>query len=135
MNYFEHTVQIKRTQQDGTEKTVSEKLLVRDLTLDLALNKAEAMYQGQGEFDSIGCNLTKIAETIGEPAEHIFEAKVQMIILDEKTQKEKKTNILYAVWADTFDEAKQRVSDVMNLNMTEHRIVSIKETKYLDIIS
>lgn len=134
MSYYDYTAIVQRVQQDGTMKAVTEKWLVSDEALMAALEKGEKYLAGD-EAISVGCTQTKYAEVFGNPAEHLFKAKVNLITIDEASGKEKRHTVLYAVWADDIAGAEKQVRDTMNQTMCNYVLTDLSETKYIDIIS
>lgn len=62
-----------------------------------------------------------------------YKAKLAFITIDEKTEKEKRTNVYYLVQATSFNNARENVTTVMKGSMFDYVIVKIEETKIMDV--
>ena len=69
-----------------------------------------------------------------EPAaDRWYKAKLQFITIDEKTEKEKRSNINYLVHAATFNGAVRNIDEVMSKTMIDYSIASVAETQIMDV--
>ena len=66
-------------------------------------------------------------------ADRWYKAKLQFITIDEKTEKEKRSNVNYLVHAATFNGAVKNVDEVMGGTMIDYVIASIAETQLMDV--
>ena len=119
--YFEVKVKMQKTQEDGTQKKVSEQYVV------------EAATFGEAERRITECLKPYIVQIINtnQDADKFFKAKVSFVTLDETTGKEKKTSELYLVQSDTLESAESDVKSFLNDGNTA--ISSISETVILDV--
>lgn len=62
-----------------------------------------------------------------------FKVKLCFITLDEKTEKVKKSNVLYLVQANNIKNAISNVEAVMSKTMIEYTIKSVTETQIFDV--
>lgn len=62
-----------------------------------------------------------------------YKAKLQFIILDEKTGKEKRANVTYLIQAETLNEAVKNVEEIMRGTAQEYVIANISVTKIMDV--
>ncbi len=62
-----------------------------------------------------------------------YKVKLQFIILDEKSGKEKRANITYLVQAGTLNGAVRNVEEIMQGSMQQFAIANISETKVMDV--
>lgn len=62
-----------------------------------------------------------------------YKAKLQFITIDEKTEKEKRQNVMYLVQAGSFQKAVKYVDEVMGKTMIDYVIASVNETKIMDV--
>ena len=127
--YFEVKVKMQKTQEDGTQKKVSEQYVVEAATFGEAEQRAIENLKPyiEGEF-----SVTDIK--IGDDnADKYFKAKVTFVAMDETTGKEKKTSELYLVQSETLESAESDVKNFLNDNNTT--ISSISETAILDVFS
>ena len=62
-----------------------------------------------------------------------YKAKLQFITIDEKTDKEKRSNVTYLVQAATLDGAVSHINEVMDSTMIDYEKSNIAETKIMDV--
>jgi hypothetical protein len=62
-----------------------------------------------------------------------YKAKLQFITIDEKTDKEKRTNVYYMVQGSSLENARMNIDKVMNGTMIDYVISSVSETKIMDV--
>ena len=135
--YFEVKVKMQKTQEDGTQKKVSEQYVVEAATFGEAERRVTECLKPyiEGEFDVTDIKIAGYSQIVGgdENADKYFKAKVNFVALDETTGKEKKTSELYLVRSETLESAE---SDVKNyLNDSNTTISSIAETVILDVFT
>ena len=137
-NWFETKIKYQKTQDDGTEKVVTELYVVDALTCAEAENRITeeiAPYHG-GES-----NVTSTSEAVfkevffsdNDDDDKWYKAKLQFITIDEKTEKEKRSNVTYLVQAKSLARALRYVDDVMGKSMIDYDIIGLNETKVLDV--
>lgn len=68
-----------------------------------------------------------------ETADRWYNAKLEFITIDEKTEKEKRSAVTYLVQAGTFDNALKSVNEVMGGTMIDYVTAKIEETKIMDV--
>ena len=62
-----------------------------------------------------------------------YKAKLQFITLDEKTEKEKRSNVNYLVQAASLQGAVKHIDSVMGNTMITYDIASVTETLIMDV--
>lgn len=62
-----------------------------------------------------------------------YKSKVQFITIDEKTDKEKKSNIYYLVEGTSLANARTNIDTVFHGTMIDYKIASISETNIEDV--
>ena len=133
--YFEVKVKIQKTQEDGTQKKVSEQYVVEAVTFGEAERRITECLKPyiEGEFDVTDIKIAGYVQIIkgDEDADKYFKAKVSFLTMDETTGKEKKTSELYLVQSDTLESAESDVKTFLNDGNTT--ISSISETVILDV--
>lgn len=135
--YFEVKVKMQKTQEDGTQKKVTEQYVVEAATFGEAERRITECLKPyiEGEFDVTDIKIAGYSQIVSddENADKFFKAKVTFVALDETTGKEKKTSELYLVQSETLESAE---SDVKNyLNDSNTTISSIAETVILDVFT
>lgn len=64
-----------------------------------------------------------------------YKVKLQFIILDEKTGKEKRANVNYLIQAATLNGAVKNIEEVMSQSIQQYVIANITETKIMDVFT
>ena len=135
--YFEVKVKMQKTQEDGTQKKVSEQYVVEAATFGEAERRITECLKPyiEGEFNVTDIKIAGYAQIVGgdENADKYFKAKVTFVALDETTGKEKKTSELYLVQSETLESAESDVKNYLNDGNTT--ISSIAETDILDVFT
>lgn len=62
-----------------------------------------------------------------------YAAKLQFITIDEKSEKEKRSNVNYLVQAKSLARALRYVDEVMGKTLIDYDIVGLNETKVMDV--
>ena len=66
-------------------------------------------------------------------ADRRYKTKLQFIVFDEKTEKEKRNNVNYLVQADTLNAAVKNIDTVMGGTLIDYVIASVSETTLMDV--
>ena len=135
--YFEVKVKMQKTQEDGTQKKVTEQYVVEAATFGEAERRITECLKPyiEGEFNVTDIKIAGYAQIVSgdENADKYFKAKVTFVALDETTGKEKKTSELYLVQSETLESAESDVKNYLNDGNTT--ISSIAETAILDVFT
>ena len=135
--YFEVKVKMQKTQEDGTQKKVSEQYVVESATFGEAERRITECLKPyiEGEFNVTDIKIAGYCQIVNgdENADKFFKAKVTFVALDETTGKEKKTSELYLVQSETLESAESDVKSYLNDGNTT--ISSIAETAILDVFT
>lgn len=137
MSYYQTTARVERMTDKGEQKKVSEKYLVDALTCFEAIEHttAELHSSAIGEFEITEVKKTPIEEVLGNlEAEKFFLAKINLITVDERTAKEKKTTVQWFVGAEDYDKAKAEVTDEIKKSMADIEINGITESPIVGYI-
>ena len=89
-----------------------------------------------GEFEITAMKIAQYKEIITQDErteEKYYRVKVNLIILDEKTQKEKKTACYYLVNADSVEKARKYTDTALSDTMMDYVIEALQEAKICDI--
>lgn len=123
---------------DGKQKMVTE-LYVVDA---LSFTEAEASIIEEmssyisGEFKVTGISQSTYGEIFFsdiDTDDRFFKVKLQFITIDEKTEKEKRSNVIYLVQAHTLQQAVKNIEEVMSSTMIDYAIVAVQETQIMDV--
>ena len=136
--WYEVKYQHEQTQEDGTQKKITELYTVDALSFTEAesnITEERKLYvSGETFIKAITrAPYKEIFFDERESADKYYKAKLDFITIDEKTEKEKKSTVTYLVQAASLDEAKKNINEVMGTTMIDYDIQSIAETKIIDV--
>ena len=89
-----------------------------------------------GEFDIKDIKIAPYKEVFfcdDDMADRWYKTKLQFITIDEKTEKEKRSNVNYLVNAGTLNGAVKNIDEVMKGTMIDYVIASVSETSLMDV--
>lgn len=137
-NWFECKIRYEKTIEDGTQKPVTESYIVDALSFSEAEERIteEVSAYVSGSFDVKDIKKAAFGEIFfsdDSNADRWFKTKLQFIILDEKSGKEKKSSVNFLVQAGTFREALSNIEEGMKGTMQDYVISSINETTIMDV--
>ncbi len=137
-NWMECIIRYEKTMEDGLQKNVTEKYVLDALSFTEAESRIieEMSSYISGEFTVVNinpCSFKEIFFSDEDTADKWYKAKLQFITIDEKTEKEKRSNVYYLVQAGSFDGAKKNIDEVMGGTMIDYVIAKVEETKYMDV--
>ena len=136
--WFECKIAYEKVMEDGLQKKVTESYVVDALSFTEAEKRImeEMSSYISGEFTVRDIKIAPYKEIFfsdDEMADRWYKAKLQFITIDEKTEKEKRSNVIYLVQAGTLNGAIKNVDEVMGGTMIDYVIVSLAETKLMDV--
>ena len=136
--WFETKIQYEKTMEDGLQKKVKEQYVVDALSFTEAEKRIteEMSSYISGAFDVADIKKATYKEIFFSDeatADRWYKAKVQFITIDEKTEKEKRSNVYYLVQASTLQGALKNVDEVMGGTMIDYAIAAISETNVMDV--
>lgn len=136
--WFTTKVKYQKTQEDGTEKMVSETYVVDALSFTEAESSIidEMSVYVSGEFHVSGITKAAYNEIFFSDVDDDdkwYKAKLQFITIDEKSEKEKRSNVNYLVQAKSLARALRYVDEVMGKTMIDYDTVAIAETPIMDV--
>lgn len=137
--WFEVKVRYEQTQEDGTEKMVTETYVYKAADFGEAYNKAVKNMSTfiSGEFGITAMKIAQYIEVVMQDdrtEEKYYRVKVIFITLDEKTNKEKKTACHYLVNADSVEKARKYTDTALSDTMMDYVIEAVQEAKIIDVI-
>lgn len=62
-----------------------------------------------------------------------YDCSINMITIDEKSNKERKTKVRYLVQGDTIEKARKNVDEIMGKSLIDYEVVELKLTNILDV--
>ena len=136
--WFETKIKYEKTMEDGQQKKVTEAYVVDALSFTEAERRIteEMSSYISGEFDVTDLKKASYKEIFfsdADSADRWYKTKLQFITIDEKTEKEKRSNVYYLVQAATLPEAVSNINEVMSGTMIDYVIASIAETQLMDV--
>ena len=137
--WFEVKVRYEQTQEDGMNKMVTETYVNKAEDFGEAYDKAtkDMSTSISGEFEITAMKIAQYKEIITQDErteEKYYRVKVNLIILDEKTQKEKKIACYYLVNADSVEKARKYTDTALSDTMMDYVIEAVQEAKIIDVI-
>ena len=137
--WFECKVRYEQTQEDGMNKMVTETYVYKAADFGEAYDKATKNMSTfiSGEFEITAMKIAQYKEIITQDErteEKYYRVKVNIIILDEKTQKEKKTAYYYLVNADSVEKARKYTDTAFSDTLIDYVIEAVQEAKIIDVI-
>lgn len=137
--WFECKIRYEKVMEDGIQKRVTEQYTVDALSYAEAENRIteEMSSYISGEFEVADIKKAAYKEIFFDDgdinSDRFYRAKLQFITLDEKTEKEKRSNVTYLVHAGSFDGACKNIKKMMEPSMIDYVIVSVSETALMDV--
>ena len=136
--WFECKIRYEKMMEDGMQKKVTETYVVDALSFSEAEKRIieEMSSYISGEFSVTDIKKAPYGEIFfsdQELADRWYKAKLQFITIDDKTEKEKRSNMNYLVQAGTFNGAVKSIDEVMGGTMIDYVIASVAETTLMDV--
>lgn len=136
--WFETKVRYEKTQDDGTLKKQTEQYVVDALSFTEAESTImqEMSVYVSGEMEIRDIRLASYGEIFFSDApndDKWYKAKLQFITIDEKTEKEKRSNVTYLVQAGNLPMAVKHIDEVMGGTMIDYVMAAIQETQIMDV--
>ena len=124
--------------EDGMPKRVKELYVVDALSFTEAEKRISEEMSSyiSGAFEVVDIRKATYKEIFfseDASADRWYKAKLQFITIDEKTEKEKRSNVFYLVHAANFQQAASNINEVMGGTMIDYVIASIAETAIMDV--
>lgn len=136
--WFECKIQYEKVMEDGLQKKVTETYTIDALSFTEAEQRImeEMSAYISGEFVIKDIKIAPYKEIFfsdEEMADRWYKTKLQFITIDEKTEKEKRSNVNYLVNAGTLNGAVRNIDEVMSGTMIDYVIASVAETTLMDV--
>lgn len=138
--WFETKVRYDKVNDDGLQKKVTETFTVEALSFSEAERMITENMEAyiSGDFDVTAESIAPYKEIMfsDKTEEDVwFKAKVQFITIDEKSNREKKTNCYYLVQASSIESAKKNIDEVFGQTMIDYKIAKLEETCILEVFT
>lgn len=124
--------------EDGLAKKVTESYVVDAISFSEAESRIieEMSSYISGEFtveDIKKAQYKEIFFSDDEMADKWYKAKLQFITIDERTEKEKRSNITYLVQAGSLNAAMRNIDEVMGGTLIDYVQCALQETPMMDV--
>lgn len=136
MKLFECGIRYNKTLENGQEKKVTELYIVDALSFSEAEQRIIKEMSAYGEFEVVSEKITNYSELVRSndtEADLWYKVKVNLITLDEKTMKEKKTPLYLLVQAKNIDDARRLTNEHMKDSVADWNCEAVSETKIMDV--
>lgn len=136
--WFEIKIKYDKIMEDGLQKSVTEPYVMDALTFTEAeeniISEMSAFISGEFEVKDIKkASFRGIFFSDDPKDDRWYKAKVQFIIIDEKSGKEKYSSVNYLVQGRSLQNAIKNVEEVMNGGLQDWKFASIAETPFMDV--
>lgn len=136
--WFETKIRYEKMMEDGMQKKTTEAYVVDALTFTEA---EETITEEMSAYITGDFSITDIKKA---PYKEIFfsdndmddkwyKVKLQFIIIDEKSGKEKLSAVNYLVQSNTLQNAVKNIEEVMNTGMQDWKLAQVAETALMDV--
>lgn len=137
-SWYETGVKYQKMQEDGKEKVVTERYVVDALSFTEAENtiidEMSVYVSGEMTVSNLGkAKYNEIFFSDVKDDDKWYKAKLQFIVIDDKSEREKRSNVFYLVQAKSLARALRYIDEVMGKSMLDYDIVGINETKIYDV--
>ena len=136
--WFECKIRYEKMTEDGLPKKVSEVYVVDALSFSEAEERIieEMSSYISGEIEIVDVKIAPYREVFfadDNLADQWFKAKLSFITIDERSNKEKRTSMMYLVNAGNISSAINNIDKVMSGTMIDYVTTSISATKIMDV--
>ena len=134
----ETRIKYQKTMEDGSEKVVNERYVVDALSCTEAetsiIDEMSCYISGDSAVTSAKkTNYGEIFFSDLDDDDKWYNAKLQFITIDEKSEKEKRSNVTYLVQAKSLERALRYVNETLGNTMIDFDIVGLNETHVFDV--
>lgn len=138
MKLFECGIRYEKTLENGMQKKVTELYIVDALSFTEAESRMikEMSAYVSGEFDVVSEKITNYSEVVmsdNAEADKWYKVKINYIVTDEKTEKEKKTAVYLLVQAKDIDDARRMTDKHQEGTLMDWECEAVSETKIMDV--
>lgn len=136
--WFECKIRYEKIMEDGLPKKINEVYVVDALSFSEAEERIieEMSSYISGDIEIVDVKIAPYREVFfadDNLADQWFKAKLSFITIDERTDKEKRTSMMYLVNAGNISSAINNIGEVMSGTMIDYVTTSISATKIFDV--
>ena len=137
-NWFEVGIRYQKTQEDGSVKSVTEKYAIDALSFtegeSTIIEEMAAYISSDFKVKSMKeASYKEIFLSDKDEDDCWYKAKLQFISFDDKTNKEKRSNVTYLVQAKSLARALRYIDEVMGKTMIDYEIIGLSKTNVYDV--
>ena len=136
--WFECKIKYEKVMEDGLQKQVVEQYVVDALSFaeaEARITQFMSQYIS-GSFEVADVKKASYKEVFfsdNADDDRFYKAKLQFITIDEKTEKEKHSNVTYLVQACSLHNALDNIDTVMKGTMIDYVQANVGETQLIDV--
>lgn len=136
--YFIVGVRYEKTLEDGTNAKTTEQYVVDALSWSECEAKTteEMAKYTNGDMEIVTMKKAGFSELFisgVDSEDKYYDCSINMITIDDKSDKEKKTKVRYLVQGDTIEKARKNVDEIMGKSLIDYDVVELKLTNILDV--
>lgn len=136
--FFECKVRYEKVMEDGVLKKVTETYVVDAVSFGEAEKRIieEMSHYTTGELTVANLKIAQYKEVFFDDrdiADKWYKVKLAFITIDEKTDKEKKSNVFYLLNAHNIDDAILDIQKIMGGTMIDYYTYNVSETPIMDV--
>ena len=136
--WFECKIRYEKTMEDGLPKKMNEVYVIDALSFSEAEERImkEMSSYISGEIELVDVKIAPYREVFfadDNLADQWFKVKLSFITIDERTDKEKRTSMMYLVNAGNISSAINNIDKAMSGTMIDYVTTSISATKIFDV--
>lgn len=136
--WFECKIRYEKIMEDGLPKKINDVYVVDALSFSEAEERIieEMSSYISGEIEIVDVKIAPYREIFfadDNLADQWFKAKLSFITIDERSNKEKRTSMMYLVNAGNISSAISNIDKVMSGTMIDYVTTSISATKIFDV--
>ena len=136
--YFECGIRYEKLLENGMRKKVTEQYIVDALSFTEAeqrMTKEMGCYIN-GDFEVVTEKITNYSEVVmsdNAEADKWYKVKINVITIDDKTEKVKKAAVYYLIQAKDIDDARRMTNKFMEGSVLDWNCEAVQETKVMDV--
>ena len=136
--WFECKIRYEKTMEDGLPKKMNEVYVIDALSFSEAEERImeEMLPYNLVDIEIVDVKIAPYREIFfadDNLADQWFKAKLSFITIDERSNKEKRTSVMYLVNAGNISSAINNIDEVMSGTMIDYVTTSISATKIFDV--
>ena len=136
--WFECKIRYEKASEDGLMKKVTESYTVDALSFSEAeariIEEMSSYISGEFTVEDIKkAPYKEIFFSDNDTADKWYRAKLAFITIDELTEKEKRSNVIYLVQAESLNAAMRNIDEVMGGTMIDYVQCALQETPLMDV--